>query len=114
MVKDINTHALSISMVIFRYGRIDGYGDATHGYGYNHLYKPLYGAPKHGHGHHHGVVGSGKGHPAPGPFNHGGFGGPHLGVGGPHHLRALHGDGHHGNVPYAHLGGYQGYGFGRY
>ena len=99
----------------FSYGHINDYGDATYGYGYNHPYKPLYGAVKHAHGRHHGIIGAGKVHPAPAPFLHGGprgFGGPHVGIGGPHHLRGFHGDGHHASAYGAHLGSQQGYGFG--
>ena len=101
---------------IFRYGHINQYGDANHGYGYNHPYKSLYGPVKYGHGHHHGVIGAGpKAHPGPGPFPHAGpkgFGGPHLGVGGPHPVKPFHGSGHHASVYGAHLGSHQSYGFG--
>ena len=102
--------------MIFRYGHINEYGDAHHGYGYNHPYKSLYGPVKYGHGQHHGVIAAGpKGHPGPGPFPHAGpkgFGGPHLGVGGPHPSKPFHGSGHHASVYGAHLGSHQAYGFG--
>ena len=114
-----------------RYGHINEYGDANHGYGYNAPYQPYpYGPIKHGHGQHHGVIGTGPiAHPGPGPFHHGNrrafglaphhggphHGGPHHGVphhGGPHHAIPKHGSVHHASVTGAHLGSHQAYGFG--
>ena len=99
------------------YGNINEYGDAEHGYGYNHPYQPYYGAVKHAHGRHHGVIGvPPKVHPGSGPLPHAGpnrLGGPHYGLGGPGpHVKPFHGNGHHASVYGAHLGSHQSYGFG--
>ena len=108
---------------MFRYGHINEYGDATHGYGYNNPYKPYHGPIQHAHGHHHGVIATGKKGPLPGPGplpHHGlkGIGGhhlaphPHAGGPGPFPHKPFHGSGYHASVYGAHLGSHQGYGFG--
>ena len=106
-----------------RYGHINEYGDATHGYGYNNPYKPYHGPIQHAHGHHHGVIATGKKGPlpAPGPLplpGPKGIGGhhlaphPHAGGPGPFPHKPHHGSGYHASVYGAHLGSHQGYGFG--